>query len=88
MKYISHHTRWLRRVNLAGGWNVSYKYGEAGFNSQTRYVTLIKVGFKDSNGRKQFATYTTANAIQTDVIVRSVVSIQIGSAYVYGGPNA
>lgn len=38
LQYSSHHTRWLSRVDLAGCWDVSYKHGEAGFNSQTRYM--------------------------------------------------
>lgn len=55
---------------------------------------LIKVGFKDSKGAKQFATYTTDDQNQVDRIVKrekkkkNVVSIQVGSKYVYGGPNA
>lgn len=55
---------------------------------------LIKVGFKDRRGRKQYATYTTDDQDQLDRIVKreekkkNVVSIQVGSKYVYGGPNA
>lgn len=57
-------------------------------------MALIKVGFLDKKGRKQYATYTTNNKERTDEIVRrerkksNVVSIQVGSTYVFGGPNS
>lgn len=88
MQYSSHHIGWLCRVILAGGWNVSYKYGKGGFNSHTRYVLII-VSFLDKHGLPQVAKYTTNSEKQKNDIVKrekkkkSVIAIQVGSVYVY-----